>query len=624
MDRESIQVLISLPLLLLGFGYMIPLAALLLPPAERKPVPVLLVGAGMSVGFLTLLLWYVGSRLKPGFQAPLIVVVLLGCLLLGTVLVHRERRLVPVDSAAALLAGFLRWPGQVRRLSPAEVAVAVAIVAIAASLALAAVDAVYYPFLTSDSLLLYGSWARAIYRFGGLERFGVPGLGGEYNLYPLFLPLSYAYVYMVAGGVNEQLAKLVPVILAGLNVGATYYAGSVLLSRRVGLVAATLVALTPFHAYWSSSGQTDVPATFFFTMAWVLFYRSLARAGDRRLAIASGIMAGLGLWTRAGNAAVVVPLGILAAGWALSGRRKGELLALRPIGALLLAFAAALAMAGPWYARNHLLAGRVLADTAWTSDADRSWGNLLPFVAASHDFGYLLSTAYAVGLLYALWRLASPLRAAEGAERSSHLDVRALVLAAVTVPYLVLWWYSYSYDVRFLVMILPALAVQAAWALDDLFLRQMRSAPQAALAVAVLAVVAVPALQATSGVRAIENLVLRPEMDEDARQLDHHGAMYAAYLRTRDLLYQEPGARVLTTFLMWSAYGDGHFAGGLPRKLSELEGFQYLVISPWTKDYYRRDGAPDNEVLRSLSDERLFRRVFEQDGFVVYRVQEGG
>jgi hypothetical protein len=116
-----------------------------------------------------------------------------------------------------------------------------------------------------------------------------------------------------------------------------------------------------------------------------------------------------------------------------------------------------LGVAAPWYLRNILVLGFFLPDTAWTSLAQRNFGSLTVMLRDRQDFlasGWLFSAS----LLYAGARTI-----VEGLRRITVWNF----LLALALPFLGAWWWWASYDVRFLVTVVPVMSVAGASMLED-------------------------------------------------------------------------------------------------------------------------------------------------------------
>ncbi len=109
--------------------------------------------------------------------------------------------------------------------------------------------------------------------------------------------------------------------------------------------------------------------------------------------------------------------------------------------------------------RNLILFGRVVPKTVWTDRAQHTAANLVPFVTNFDDF-FLPGIMFTIGIALALVELLiGVLRRPSGTR-----DQAALLLIGV-VPVAAAWWWAASYETRFLLVVLPLVAVMGAHAI---------------------------------------------------------------------------------------------------------------------------------------------------------------
>lgn len=109
--------------------------------------------------------------------------------------------------------------------------------------------------------------------------------GGFHNM---TYPLSYILIGEVlkAGGINEWNARIIP-CLVGIITPATIY----LLSRREfgrgpALAAAAIIAISPWHLYWSQMARFYTMTMLFSGVAALLFFSGLERNSRWRMGVA--------------------------------------------------------------------------------------------------------------------------------------------------------------------------------------------------------------------------------------------------------------------------------------------------------------------------------------------------
>jgi 4-amino-4-deoxy-L-arabinose transferase-like glycosyltransferase len=379
-------------------------------------------------------------------------------------------------------------------------------------------------------------------------------------------------------------------------------------SVPVGLGAAGLVALTPVFCRWASSGYADVPAAFFVTLSALHAWRWW-RSGGGRDAVLAGLAAGLAMWTK--NSALTLPV-TLAALTALrwhAGRRAADDDAGGPLRwtPVWLAAIAMVATAGPWYVRNVVVFGFVVPPGApWTHLAPRDLATLLVMARwAPQQFwvpGWLFTGAIAFGA----WRLVreGPRRAAPWA-----------ILLAFVLPFGAAWWALASYDTRFLMLIVPVLAVMAALMLDDLASRARRRLPAGwAARLSLTTALAVLALAPFSVRKAVEHkaVLLREPVLSDADR--HRLRLGGLYEVARAVSALPPGSRVVglpSRARYYVEAGRLHLSGALASKLppGQLERYDYVVLRP-----------EDREPPGWLRERRLLLRT--GDGYALYALRD--
>jgi len=131
----------------------------------------------------------------------------------------------------------------------------------------------------------------------GLARESVTQIWGSLTLGEFNPPLFYWIEHgMLAFGESEAVLRLVPAILGILTIPVFYLIGKEVLDRNTGLLAAALLAFSPFQLYYSQEARAYAPMLFFFSLAFYFFLR-LLRSWDRRDAALFGVLSALAFWT---------------------------------------------------------------------------------------------------------------------------------------------------------------------------------------------------------------------------------------------------------------------------------------------------------------------------------------
>jgi hypothetical protein len=428
--------------------------ALILIPAERRSAVVLGVTTlALSLGGLTL--WMMALALVGALRFGVVVAGIVIVFGIGQVWLLRTQAPMP----AAPRPPVIERVRTAARQNPLAVGAALIVIGMAA---LIVFNALYWPFNDDDAVSIYATQSVGIYQTGRL-----PTGEGLYEAYPMLLPLSHVYSYMLAGEVDEYLARIAVAALGVGTLAAAFALGRALYDTATGWSAALLLALTPTFTRWASSGYTDIPAAFFVTLA-VLFAWWFYRHGGARDALLLGVMTGLAAWTKNSALALCVSLAVWIAyvWWRNAHDRVGAEQALpgrdvpqhapptqRYIRPLLVAAGFALT-AGSWYVRNLIEFGRIVPKTVWTNQAQRTAANLVPFVT-DFDHFFLPGIVITIGIALALF---------EALRRKPDTRDQAALLLIGVIPFAAAWWWAASYETRFLLAVLPLFAVMGAHA----------------------------------------------------------------------------------------------------------------------------------------------------------------
>jgi len=179
---------------------------------------------------------------------------------------------------------------------------------------------------------------------------------------------------------------------------------------------------------------------FFYTLA-ALFAWALAHGGSTTDAALAGAAIGLAAWTK--NAALLG--GILFFIYVSYHLIRGQI----TVKQWLLALGSAAIIAAPWYLRNLILSGQINPDTVWTEDARQTWREVLVLVTLPQNYG-LPGALMLLSTVWGGWQIAA------GDTRP-----QSLLLLGWTAPYYITWLLFASYDPRFMLLVLPLLAVLA-------------------------------------------------------------------------------------------------------------------------------------------------------------------
>ncbi|GAB5491566.1 MAG: hypothetical protein Phog2KO_17810 [Phototrophicaceae bacterium] len=364
----------------------------------------------------------------------------------------------------------------------------------------------YWSFTAYDALWVYGYEGRLYQLLGYIPE--------TIGYYPQFLPLQFTFMQLLSDGFDDHAARaVVPFIHLG-SILASYVLGARLVSRRVGIILASIWTFYPHVAEWAHIGDLEIPLTFtltltmaFFLLAWThteTFYR-------RRYALIAGICFGIAMWTKPTGGAFIY--GVILLVFAEFVRVRFDIKQWMPrFEVAVLTGLACIPLGSIWYLRNVLLGlpALVFPHESWLTRATRS-GDLLsfPIFALLLLIAYLASTRklqraplifLGVILLLVGAMPSSPLfnelRRDPPQSYLSLLEISAIItglsliiyglwemikantaeikLSKVTwaylliLPYFMTWFWSYSYHARLSfpivpVMILPIAIILAHW-----------------------------------------------------------------------------------------------------------------------------------------------------------------
>jgi hypothetical protein len=157
-----------------------------------------------------------------------------------------------------------------------------------------------WPFAWWDALATFNPVALYLLRTGSVAGFLLPGFAGGplYSTgiwYPLGLPMSFLWGYLLSGSIDENVAHAMMAFFMLMLLGYSY-----LFARQVGgagKVAAVLVAICPTVLGYALGGYADLPAAAFF-VATAYYGTKWITILSRIDVLFSGVSAGLTAWMK--------------------------------------------------------------------------------------------------------------------------------------------------------------------------------------------------------------------------------------------------------------------------------------------------------------------------------------
>jgi Predicted membrane protein len=128
-------------------------------------------------------------------------------------------------------------------------------------------------------------------------------VGGEFNP-PLFYWLEHGVLLF---GDSEFVLRFLPALLGVLTIPVVYLIGKEFRNKNIGLIAAALLAFSPFHIFYSQEARAYAPMLFFFSLA-LLCYVKASRSDETRPWVLFGLFSAVAFWM---HFYAIVPVAVL-------------------------------------------------------------------------------------------------------------------------------------------------------------------------------------------------------------------------------------------------------------------------------------------------------------------------
>ncbi len=523
----------------------------------------------------------------------------------------------------------------------------------------------YWPFTAYDALWVYGYEGRLYTELGYIPN--------SIGYYPQYLPLQYTYGQVLFGEINDHIAR------AGLifqHIGALlagYVLGDRLFGRRVGLIAMAIWALYPHVGEWSRAGDLEMLVAGLFTLSVAFFLSGwLGHPHARRWAVLSGIIFGIGMWTKPTMGAFVWGVALLA-GFELLRTRFNVREAWKRLELILIVGVCCIPLGAVWYLRNILLGldALVLPPGYWQTLAEQSgvefgwvilaaialllWAWLffqpsqrvklallggvgllllgtVPTILMPARLGLIEWGLILVGLFSLGWGLFQLYR--QRVEIQQPLRVFMWV-GLLGLPYFITWFFSYSYHYRLSFAIVPLLILPTAYVVTQViqFVTVTRPAPVWARGALVLGITAL-------SIPGIISAIYDPFMGWDYvwnNSMPNDDARYrsgnAALMNVVDGLvtYQQENPQQPLHVIAPSVDRLPFFfptetiqVDDVVTEINDLDDAQYFVFgAPETIGMYASIPAHQNPAFGALGRTDLSRRAWGlDDGIFRYEIYE--
>lgn len=115
--------------------------------------------------------------------------------------------------------------------------------------------------------------------------------GGEYNP-PLFYWIEH---FMILLGGTEAILRLMPAILGVLTIPLFYIIGEEFMDQNSGLIAAAILAFSPFHIYYSQEARAYTSVLFILSLAFICYLYG-RRSNESKYWILFGLFSAIAFW----------------------------------------------------------------------------------------------------------------------------------------------------------------------------------------------------------------------------------------------------------------------------------------------------------------------------------------
>jgi len=119
----------------------------------------------------------------------------------------------------------------------------------------------------------------------------------RYDLASRPISLTLIHAVLSAWGVNEWNSRLVPALIGVASIPILYFPVRKLAGPAVALVSVLLLAVSPWHLYWSQNARFYSSLLLFYTLGLLTFYFGLEEDRPGYL-LASLVLFGLAFWER--------------------------------------------------------------------------------------------------------------------------------------------------------------------------------------------------------------------------------------------------------------------------------------------------------------------------------------
>ncbi|UCH38018.1 MAG: glycosyltransferase family 39 protein [Candidatus Bathyarchaeota archaeon] len=349
-----------------------------------------------------------------------------------------------------------------------------------------------FPIVNWDSLTEFAYLGTLFFEEGTIPLItgGTLGIHSSAN-YPPLVPTLYTWFYLFSGGIHEGLAKAVSPIFCSITALTTFlFVRRMYNSNEIAWSSVFFLVSTPIVMFVSMDCLADAPFMFYFSSSIYFLYISMTKERLKYPAvIASGLLGGLCAWTKY-NGLFLIPVvcSILFVDcWYTRRKPVLERDTWKLFGIFLFSFAV---FGFGWYLRNWILTGNPVYPLLYSIFGGK---NIDPWLFETGFNGHFAKIREVAGLSFTLpngllsfftiFIKPSPYEALDlgpflGSflllaiffirRKSQRSDV---FLLSWSLSYLLLWRFTTSTFLRYLVVVIPALAILSGNALIQLHVR---------------------------------------------------------------------------------------------------------------------------------------------------------
>jgi len=642
----------ALSLFVAYFGPGLLISLLIFSFSHLSPLELCLTSFSLSVGFLTLLMFFLGTLKILNLNSIVISILLvsLSCLTLWVYLAKRKGSL-GISLRRKHVSSLLHFADRPFYF--------IITLALANLVFMAFYHSLCFPQILWDTYTVYAYLGKQIYRQNGIPLFfGSSGSVEWSGNYPMLIPMLYAWFNFSLGRVDDLLSRTIfPVF--GIATLASIYAFSRRLHGSTAAVFSIYVLITtPIFFAHLAIGYIDIVLTFYSTLA-LYFLQKAYEKDDSVYAVLSGFLAGLAAWTKYQGLFLAV---IILVFWLL--RRISDKSRSSSVASLFLKVLFAFILtASPWYLRNWILLGNPVYPNMFTIFGGRNLDSWL----LSQNYEYWIGRwAVLLGTdrsSDSLLRLPIRLLIKDDSLNSLGQDGVGFLLTCFGIPslfislfkrrkndflliswalvYFSLWFVFLYYFIRYLLPVTPALSMLAGRLLSEISfeiknskkLRRFVLFVMTAAPLSVAFFIPTEVLAIVGPSRTFQDYVFfRPFTPPSTEESLRH-AMPADIALWEFINEKTPPESVILSFDHRAYFIDRKiiFADStdvkeiyLVSNLSEAVSFlhiiniTHIVVEPWYKDmplWYK------STLFRSLENTTYFTKIFEERGYMLYEVK---